>query len=152
MPPLVNSLDDTVYDVSLAALELFVYDLAFGVLHLLNDDLFCRLRRNTSQGVRIHPDAQFVAQLAFGVQVDGFLQGDFLVGVDDFFNHFLEQKSFEFAEFLVEGHIQVQSAAVLLPDSRFDGLFQRMNQCLAVDTLFPTHLVDQPLEFTGHGF
>ena len=100
----------------------------------------------------IHPDAQFVSQLTFGVQGNRFGQGDFLVGIDYLVDDLFEEERFEFTEFLVEGHVQVQSAAVLLPDSRFDGLFQRMNQCLTVDALFPTHLIDQPLEFTGHGF
>ena len=136
----------------LRLLEFFVDHFPLGVLHLLDDDLFGRLSGDAPQEVGIHANAQFVADFAFRVDLERLLVGDLLVRVGDLFDHFLELEGFDLSVFLVEGHVQIQLAAVFLLDGRFDRFFQGTDQGLAVDTLFPTHLVDQPLQITDHGF
>ena len=146
----VHSLDNAVYNLTLAAPELVIDYFPLGILHLLDDDLLSGLRRNPAQRLRIHPDAQFVPDLALAVQFQSLCEKHLLVRVDYLFDHLLELECLDLPVFLIKGNIQIQLGTVFLPDGRFDGLFKSVNQGLAVNAFFSADLLDQPLEFAGH--
>ncbi len=138
-------MNNAVDDFPLAVDEAGVDGVLFGILHFLDDDLFGGLRSDAPERRGVHLGAQTVADFAFGIEFAAFLQGYLQRRIFDRLDDVLELKDFDFAGIVIVLHFNVDFTSELFPCSRFECLFKRTDQNLAINSFVSANLVDDAL-------
>ena len=81
--------------------KIFINRTFFSFFHLLDDDLLCRLGRNTSKRRCIHLDSQAIPDLTFGIIAKALFIGQFNIRILNIFNNFFKLKDINFAGFII---------------------------------------------------
>ena len=147
---LVAALDDAGHDFAHAVLVFFVNNFLLGVAHSLDDDLLGRLGGNAPQILNFQAKAHFVVKLHGRIVLPGLFQGNFLGGTFHFFGHDLEVINFDFAGFLVVGHFNVHFLTVFAVHGSPHGIFQGIDQHVAVQALVLADLIQCFFKFHAH--
>src|SRR5262249_6505415 len=143
---LFEALDDAVDELSLAALEVVVDDLALGVAHALDDVLLGGLRGDAAEIRGVELAQKLVADLGLRIErlacfVQRDLGGRVLNRLDDGFG--LEE--LDLADLGIELRLDLALVAEGLLRRRYHRIFQGADENRLVDPLFLAHLLDDPI-------
>ena len=149
---LVAALDDAGDDFAHAVLVFLVNDFLLGVAHALDDDLLGGLGRDASQVLHLDPEAHFVVQLYGGIMLAGVGQGNLsvLVGHVVVFHHDFELVYLNVAGVVIVGHFHVHILAEAAQHRGAHGVFQRVDEHVAVKALVFADLINGLFEFKIH--
>ncbi len=136
----VYPLNDSVNDLSLSANKAFIDDTPFRIFHLLDNDLFRRLGRDSPKGCGIHFRPNAVSHFTSGIELTCFLKIDFQVGFGHFFHHVFELEDLDFTALFIIADLDVYTSSKFLPGSGPKGLFKGPDEDLLVNPPVTTDL------------
>ncbi len=136
-----DALDDAVDDVADAVLVLFVLAVAFGLAHLLHDDLLGRLRGDPPVFERRQLVGYRVADLCGRVMPSGIIERDLRRGIFHCVHHLHVARQMKLAALRIDLGVNVGFAAVPGARRLGDRILHGAEHDLAVDRLFAGHRV-----------
>ena len=155
----LEALDRGVDDFAHALAELGVDVFAFGLAHLLEDDLLGRLRRDPSEHFGRLREFHLVAELdAVGdvvaierpVDIARLVEADLGRGIGDFLHDGLEREEIDLARLHVETGFQVLAGLVVLARGRRDRFLDRADHHVGLDPLFLGERFNRLLQRIAH--
>src|SRR5580704_17667641 len=137
------------------ATDVFVVDrVAFGFAHLLENYLLRQLRRDASQNSFGHfRDLQLTSDFEAGINLARIFQRDLQVRIFHLlrsFNHGLDRERIDLAGILVQLGAEILLRLVVLARRHHDGVFDRADYNLGIDTFLPAQCVNRVVELASH--
>ena len=133
-------MNNPVNDFPFSIDKTFVDDIPLGILHLLYDNLLCRLCSNSSKGCCVHLSPYAVSQLTPRVKLTPLFQLNFQVRFGDLFNHLFELKGLNLAQFFIVPDFDIYFGSKSLPGSRPECFFKCLDENFLVNAPVTTDL------------
>lgn len=140
--PLVAPLHNAGDDFTHAILVLFVDDFLLRIAHALNNHLLGGLRRNTAEVFHLQTEPHFIIKLDGRVMLAGFFKINLGQFVGDVVHHKLELVHFNIAGVVIVAHFHIKILAVLADHRGAHGVFERIDQHVALKPLVLADLVN----------
>ena len=146
----LQALDDAVHHLADPAAVFVVNGLPFRLPDLLEDHLLGGLSGDAAEHLGRLGDADLGIQCGLRVDLEGPVQADLSQGVDNRVHHFFQRVDLDLSGFPIERGPQLLTRLVILAGSHQHGIFDRADNDLRLDALFPAQLVDDLQQQTGH--
>ena len=145
----VASLDNAGNDLALSVLVFLVDDLLLGVAHALDEHLFGGLGGDAAEILDRQLEAHLVFKGHVGVDGPGIGQTNFRrrIGHVIVFHHDLELVHLDLALFVVVADLDIEILAIFADDRRAHGLFQGVDQQIAINAPVLADLIDGFFQF-----
>ena len=145
-----HAFHDAVQKFADACVKFIVDGVALGLAHLLQDDLLGRLRRDPAEHIGRLRVGDLSAHLDAGALFASFGERNFACGVGDFVDHRVDGKHVHGAGFGIELRADILFGAVVFPRRHDHRVFDRRDDDLGLDVLFPADLLDCLEQQTRH--
>ena len=142
---MIDPQNDPIDDIAFSVHKTGVNSLFFSILHFLDNDLLCGLRRNSTKNRCIHFYAQAVAYFTFWVQLPSFFQAHLHVRIFYDISNLFELKDFDFTGFGVVLGFDINLVSKFFPGCGFQCFLKGFNQDILVNSLVSTYLFNHTL-------
>ncbi len=148
--PSFKTLHNPVYELKFPVLELLVDEITLRILHLLYNDLSCRLSRYPSQIADIHESPDTVAKFRIRIKFQCILEQNLGLRIIHLLHHVPVLINLHFTGIVVIGNLKFKFGPVTFPHSRLYRLFQGIYKDVGFQSLLPGDLFYYSLEFYIH--
>ncbi len=145
-----SALDDAVHELADAAVIFVVDGIAFRFAHFLHDHLLCSLRGDAAEHVGGLGYHNFAAHDRARIDSLRFSQREFFFRVGNFLDHGTHGEHVNLPGVWIELCAEVFFGLVIFPRGNNHRVFNRRDDHLRFNVLFPADLLDCLVQQTGH--